>query len=70
LEYGWVHSLGEIVTSIAQADLRVESLREFPFVEWPVEFLERHEDGTWRLPGDQDGKLPLFFSVRARKSLP
>jgi SAM-dependent methyltransferase len=67
LEFGWNHSLGEIVSAVAEAGLRVDFLHEYPFVEWPVEFLEEREDGTWRLPGDLDGTLPLFFSLRATK---
>jgi hypothetical protein len=67
IEYGWNHSLGEIVTAIAEAGLRIDSLREYPFVDWPVEFLEEQENGTWRLPGDRDGSLPLFFSLKASK---
>src|SRR5439155_1615686 len=33
-EYGWNHSLGEIVTSLIDAGLRIEFLHEFPFLEW------------------------------------
>jgi len=68
VEYGWVHSMGEIVSAVAGAGLRIEFLHEFPFVEWPVPFLIRHDDGTWRLPPDAGGELPLFFSLRATKS--
>jgi len=32
-EYGWDHSLGEIVTALIDAGLRIESLREFPWVD-------------------------------------
>lgn len=65
-EYGWNHSLGEIVSAVAEAGLRIEFLHELPFVEWPVPFLEERDDGTWRLPeGHPD--LPLFFSLKASK---
>ena len=66
-EYAWNHDLGEIVTALANAGLRIESLREFPFVDWELEFLEERDDGTWRLPPDKDGMLPLFFSLKASK---
>lgn len=65
VEYSWVHSMGEIVTALAEAGLRIEFLHEFPFVEWPVPFLEERADGKWWLPEDQEGELPLFFSLRA-----
>jgi SAM-dependent methyltransferase len=67
VEYGWNHGLGEIVTGLAQAGLRIEFLHEFPFGEWPVSFLNPATDGTYRLPPENDGKLPLFFSIRATK---
>src|SRR5207247_1735150 len=35
-QFGWTHSLGENVTAIAQAGLRIEFLHEFDFVNWPV----------------------------------
>jgi SAM-dependent methyltransferase len=66
-EHGWDHGLGEIVTALVEAGLRIETLREYPFVNWPLEFLEEAADGTWRLPGALDGRLPLFFSILASK---
>jgi 2-polyprenyl-3-methyl-5-hydroxy-6-metoxy-1,4-benzoquinol methylase len=66
-EYGWDHGLGEIVTALVAAGLRIESLREYPFCLWRLDYLVEGEDGRWRLPGDLDGRLPLFFSIRATK---
>jgi SAM-dependent methyltransferase len=72
VEYGWNHGLGEIVTALAANGLRVESLREFPHVDWPLPFLERAEGGRYRLPALPEGEhcrpeLPLFFSLKATK---
>jgi ubiquinone/menaquinone biosynthesis C-methylase UbiE len=66
-EYGWNHSLGEIVTAFAEAGLRIESLREYPFSEWESDFLEQGEDEKWYLPAHHEGQLPLFFSLKASK---
>jgi SAM-dependent methyltransferase len=66
-EYGWDHSLGEIVTAVAKAGLHLEFLHEFPFVLWKVDFAERREDGRFYLPGDLDGRLPLYFSLKASR---
>ncbi len=66
-EYGWNHGLGEIVSALAGAGLRIEYLHEFPFNEWQVSFLHPTGDGTYRLPPDDDGKLPLSFSLKALK---
>jgi hypothetical protein len=56
------------VTSIAAAGLRVEFLHEFPFSESPhVAYLVEGGDGTWRMPPDGSGELPLVFSLRSTK---
>jgi len=67
MEYSWPHSMGEIVTAIAEAGLVIEFLHEFPFLDWPMPFLEDQGDGTWRLPASQAGEIPLTFSLRAHK---
>jgi SAM-dependent methyltransferase len=67
LEYGWNHSLGEIVTALARQGLRIEFLHEFPMLDWPSPGLEPQDDGTYRLPADLDGRLPLFFSLKASR---
>ncbi len=66
-EYGWDHGLGEIVTALIDAGLRIESLREYPFVEWKLAFLVEDDDKAWRLPPSVKGELPLFFSILASK---
>jgi SAM-dependent methyltransferase len=66
-EHGWDHGLGEIVSALIDAGLRIESLREYPFVDWQLDFLVEGPDGRFRLPDDTPGELPLFFSIRATK---
>jgi SAM-dependent methyltransferase len=67
VEHGWDHSLGEIVSALIDAGLRIEFLHEFDFCEWALDFLVEGEDGRWRLPAGGKGQLPLFFSLRATK---
>ena len=67
VEHAWNHSMGEIVSSLVDAGLRIEFLHEFDFAEWAMPFLESDPDGRSRLPADVSGRLPLFFSVRASK---
>jgi SAM-dependent methyltransferase len=66
-EYGWDHGLGEIVTALATAGLRIEFLREMDFLRWPHPLLVQGEDGLWRLPSHYEGELPLFFALKATK---
>ncbi len=62
----WTHPVGEVVTAVAQAGLRIEMLHEHPFTLWQrFPFLERHGDGTFHLPDDRPS-LPMLYSLRAR----
>jgi SAM-dependent methyltransferase len=66
-EHGWDHGLGEIVTALIEAGLRIESLREYPSLDWKLDFLVEADDGRWRLPPTVKGELPLAFSILASK---
>jgi hypothetical protein len=45
-----------------------EYLKEYPLNSaQSLPFLERSDDGWWRLPGDGDGTIPLVFALRAVK---
>ena len=67
-EHGWDHGLGELVTALIDAGLRIESLVEHPYLEWAADFLEeRPGTGRWYLPDSVTGELPLMFSLVARK---
>jgi SAM-dependent methyltransferase len=59
------HGLGEIVTSLAQAGLRVEFLREHDFEAFRrFDSLQWREDGTYRLPPGWP-RVPMMYSLRA-----
>ena len=61
------HGLGEIVTSLIEAGLRVEFLHEFDFCGWrAVESLVKGDDGVYQLP-ETLPSLPFLFSLRASK---
>ncbi len=65
--YHWTHTLGEIVTALAGAGLRIEFLHEFPFCVYAkFPFLRQGEDGWWRLP-ETGAQIPLMFSLKAGK---
>ena len=61
----WQHTLGEIVSAVIGAGLRLEFLHEHDytlFPRWP--FLEKHGFDHFRLPAGRP-RLPLMFSLRA-----
>jgi SAM-dependent methyltransferase len=67
-EYAWQHSMGEIVSSLAAAGLRIEFLHEHPWVPWRMfPFMVEAEPGIWRLPEPFDQRLPVLFSLKATK---
>lgn len=66
-EFGWDHSLGQIVTALSEAGLRIDRLLEYPFLNWEVPFLVPDGAGRYRLPPDAKGELPLMFSILASK---
>ena len=66
--YNWIHSLGEVVTVLVEAGLRIEWLKEHPFLDWPLPFLVEAPDRTWVLPPERgDAEIPLSFSLKATK---
>lgn len=66
-EYGWNHTMGEIVTSLIDAGLTLEFLHEFPFsVYEQLPYLKPDEAGLWRQAGEP-AMMPLMFSLKAWK---
>ena len=61
----WNHGIGAVVSALVKAGLQIEFLHEHDhtlFARWP--FLERAEDGTYRLPEGMPS-LPLMYSLQA-----
>jgi len=65
--YEWMHPLGTVVSELTRAGLSLEYLHEHPFTVYrQFPFLERGEDSHWHLPAGML-RVPLLFSLRARK---
>ncbi|QIE60478.1 class I SAM-dependent methyltransferase [Rasiella rasia] len=65
-EYGWNHSLGEVVTSLANAGLTIEFLKEHeasPYNVFPD--LVKNAENLYEVP---NGRYPLLFEVKAKKN--
>ena len=68
MEYGWAHPLSEVVNALLAAGLRLESLHEFPYSDFPsLPNMERGDDGWWQLPGKNRDMIPLLYSLKATK---
>lgn len=67
-EYGWAHPLGEVVSSLIAAGLRLDYLHEWDFSGYQMlPFLVRGEDGFWRMPPGKP-RIPLMYSLKAVKA--
>ena len=65
--YEWRHGVGDVVTALASAGLRVEVLRESAALPWPrFAGMVRGEDGWFRLP-DSMPRIPLLYALLARR---
>jgi SAM-dependent methyltransferase len=65
--YEWAYPLGEVVSELIAAGLRIQFLHEWPFTCNPMfPFLVESEKGLWRMPEGMKS-LPLQFSIRAQK---
>lgn len=65
--YIWRHSLGEVVTALIQAGLRIERLSEFPLAHYQqFPGLVLGDDGWWRWPTPEN-TLPMLFAIAATK---
>jgi len=67
VDYEWAHDMGEIVSSIAAAGLRIQFLHEFnkcPFQMFP--FFKKRDDGYYYYD-DPVVQVPLVFSIKAMK---
>ncbi|GAA3066176.1 class I SAM-dependent methyltransferase [Streptomyces roseofulvus] len=63
----WVHPVGEVVTALAKAGLRIEFLHEHDVTLVPrYATLERHEDGYHRFPAGRP-RVPLMYSLKASR---
>ena len=65
--YQWQHSMADILNSLITSGLRIEFFHEFAHSTYEqLPFMERGEDGLWRLR-DGENSVPLMFSLRAAK---
>jgi SAM-dependent methyltransferase len=68
VQYRWPHSIGELISAVADAGLHIQFVHEFPFMVYQgLSFLERRDDGLWWIPNGMAVDLPLSLSLRAVK---
>ena len=64
--YSWMHTIGEVVTSIIAAGMELRWLHEHDRVPWQMfQLLVEDADGLFRWP--EEAWLPLAFSLMAQR---
>jgi SAM-dependent methyltransferase len=64
--YEWPHTLGGIVTALANAGLRIAFLHEHPFADWEFgRAMARGPDGYYRYEDPTAAAIPLMYSIKA-----
>lgn len=68
-QYEWPHGLGEIVTALIDAGMKIEFVHEHTLTRYQyLPQMVSDKDGWWRLPGNEN-LFPLMFSIRATKEV-
>jgi ubiquinone/menaquinone biosynthesis C-methylase UbiE len=68
ISYEWAYPLGDVVTNLIEAGLRIEYLHEQPYTVYDMfPFLVQGADGLYRTPPGMP-LLPLQFSLKAVKN--
>jgi hypothetical protein len=68
IEYGWNHSMSDVINSLIDSGMEIDYIREYPFAAWQMfPFLERQVGRAWwHLPNDFK-PIPLTFALHATK---
>jgi SAM-dependent methyltransferase len=67
-EYSWNHSISEVLNALINAGLKIEFFNEHMYSPYPCfrNVVER-EKGKWHING-MEGKIPMVYSLKARKA--
>ena len=66
-EYGWNHSLAEVVQSLLDEGLQLQFLHEFSYSHYNCfNNMVQGDNGNWRIKGLED-KVPLMYSIKFKK---
>jgi len=69
--YEWNHGLAEVMAALTAQDLTIDLFVEHRALEWQGHpSMTEGEDGLWRLPGALRDRVPLMYSLRARRAAP
>jgi len=65
--FDWNHGMGETLTALIDAGMRIDRVEEYDFCEWQgIAQMVKGDDGRYRLP-DRPERCPLMWSVLATR---
>jgi len=73
VSYEWHHDFAEITGALRGAGLAIEWIHEFPYMFYDMTFytgkrlMRKDRRGFWHLKGELAGRIPLMFSLKARR---
>jgi 2-polyprenyl-3-methyl-5-hydroxy-6-metoxy-1,4-benzoquinol methylase len=66
-EYGWNHSISEVLNSLINHGLKIEFMNEYMYSPYPCfNNIVQNSEGNWWIQGLED-KIPMVYSVMASK---
>lgn len=67
VSYQWTHSLGEVLTALAETGLSIECVSEYPYTYFErFERMKRDDEGRYRV-GPDHPEIPLLYAVSATR---
>jgi hypothetical protein len=67
-EYGWNHSISEILNALIGAGLQIQFFNEYMYSPYPCfRNVVAFEPGKWHIKG-MEGKIPMVYSLKAQKA--
>ncbi|MDQ3404026.1 MAG: class I SAM-dependent methyltransferase [Actinomycetota bacterium] len=66
--YEWSHGIGEVVTALVGAGLRIDGLRESEEMPWPRWESMVNTRGAWHRLPESAPRIPLLYAVSATKA--
>ncbi len=67
-EYGWNHSISEILNALLKQGLQLRQFNEYMYSPYPCfRNMAESEKGKWHIKG-MEGKIPMVYSLKAIKT--
>jgi len=67
-EYGWNHSISEVLNALITQGMQIEFLNEYMYSPYPCfNNIVQNKEGNWWIKGLED-KIPMVYSVKAHST--